>query len=238
LNQLAENRKNAKRTLELAFEELHAELERRKNILLAGIEESFHVQEHGLQTQKEKLENMIEAIHSSIKFTDKLLEAGNDAEVLLSKESVVERLNNLDQRNIEIKSVYNGVLEFDDEHKREELSAVISQIGLIGSQVTLSSSSGSSISLKSTGSRPEITSIGKLQFLIGEKGTTDGQFERPAGVCINQRGEIFVSDGSNDRIQIFDKEGRFLMKFGPSGSNTGNLMDLGPWHSIKKSFYM
>lgn len=68
-------------------------------------------------------------------------------------------------------------------------------------------------------------SIGKLQFCIngGGEGNGDGQFCRPWGVCCDNTGCIIIADRSNNRIQIFDKQGKFLRKFGSYGTRAGQF---------------
>ena len=57
----------------------------------------------------------------------------------------------------------------------------------------------------------------------GELG--DGQFNEPWGVAVNQKGEIYVADTWNGRIQKFDSEGRFLAKWGRYGHSPNQLGD-------------
>lgn len=47
----------------------------------------------------------------------------------------------------------------------------------------------------------------------GEKGTANGEFNEPTGIAISAN-EVFVSDGKNHRIQVFDLGGGFLRQFG------------------------
>jgi hypothetical protein len=59
-------------------------------------------------------------------------------------------------------------------------------------------------------------------------GTANGQFDRPAGICLNiALGHIVVADKDNHRVQIFDLFGRFLLKFGEKGSRAGQFCY--PW---------
>jgi sugar lactone lactonase YvrE len=44
----------------------------------------------------------------------------------------------------------------------------------------------------------------------GEPGTAPGQFRLPHGVWIDRRGRVLVADRENDRVQIFDQDGRLL----------------------------
>ena len=60
--------------------------------------------------------------------------------------------------------------------------------------------------------------------MFGEQGNEPGQFNNPTGVCYDQKNQrILVSDRNNNRIQIFDKQGRFLKLFGSEGSNNGQF---------------
>jgi DNA-binding beta-propeller fold protein YncE len=59
----------------------------------------------------------------------------------------------------------------------------------------------------------------------GREGTGDGQFKEPWGVAVSPDGSVFVSDTWNHRVQKFDAEGRFLMKWGGTeiGTETGRF---------------
>ena len=49
----------------------------------------------------------------------------------------------------------------------------------------------------------------------GTPGGKEGQFKNPWGVAVHyQTGNIFVADSSNNRVQVFDKDGKYLHKFG------------------------
>jgi uncharacterized repeat protein (TIGR01451 family) len=60
--------------------------------------------------------------------------------------------------------------------------------------------------------------------LWGSQGTGDGQFgSYPYGVAVDATGNVYVSDRGNDRIQKFDRQGNFLLKWGTSGSEPGQF---------------
>ncbi len=44
----------------------------------------------------------------------------------------------------------------------------------------------------------------------GEPGTAPGQFNLPHGVWIDRRGRVLVADRENDRVQVFDQNGKLL----------------------------
>jgi len=51
---------------------------------------------------------------------------------------------------------------------------------------------------------------GKHLFSWGEPGKAPGQFNLPHGVWIDRRGRLLVADRENDRVQIFDQDGKLL----------------------------
>ena len=55
-------------------------------------------------------------------------------------------------------------------------------------------------------------SSGNFLRKIGKKGNEDGQFLKPYGVCVDQHGNILVSDTESGRVQQFTIEGRFTGK--------------------------
>jgi DNA-binding beta-propeller fold protein YncE len=44
----------------------------------------------------------------------------------------------------------------------------------------------------------------------GEPGSGPGEFKLPHGIWIDRRGRVLVCDRENDRVQVFDQDGKFL----------------------------
>ena len=57
----------------------------------------------------------------------------------------------------------------------------------------------------------------------GIRGRGDGEFRWPLCLVIDGAGNVYVSESSNDRIQVFDPQGRFLRKWGITGSGDGEF---------------
>jgi streptogramin lyase len=51
---------------------------------------------------------------------------------------------------------------------------------------------------------------GKWLMSWGEYGDQPGQFNGPHSIAVDMRGNVYVADRSNHRIQVFDGQGRFL----------------------------
>ena len=53
---------------------------------------------------------------------------------------------------------------------------------------------------------------GKFLFQWGRPGSGPGEFNVPHAVVIDKTGRVYVADRENDRVQVFDEAGRFLMQ--------------------------
>ncbi|MBX2871800.1 MAG: hypothetical protein KTR30_06870 [Saprospiraceae bacterium] len=62
---------------------------------------------------------------------------------------------------------------------------------------------------------------GKLIKAWGEKGKEDGNFDNPHNIVLDHRGRVYVADRYNARIQVFDKDGKFLSKWENVGKPWG-----------------
>lgn len=55
-------------------------------------------------------------------------------------------------------------------------------------------------------------------------GPQDEPFNMPSDAAVGQDGELYVLDGVNNRVVVYDAEGSFLFKFGSRGSNAGQFL--------------
>jgi sugar lactone lactonase YvrE len=51
---------------------------------------------------------------------------------------------------------------------------------------------------------------GKLELSWGEPGSGPGQFNVPHSVAVDAAGRLLVADRENDRIQLFDRDGKYI----------------------------
>ena len=67
-------------------------------------------------------------------------------------------------------------------------------------------------------------SVGEEWFgEFGQYGSNPGQMVWPAGIAVDSRQRLYVSDEWNQRISVFDTEGALLDEFGEPGSGPGQL---------------
>jgi acetyl esterase/lipase/sugar lactone lactonase YvrE len=55
---------------------------------------------------------------------------------------------------------------------------------------------------------------GKYLLAWGKKGTGSGEFNLPHAIRLDAAGRVYVGDRENDRVQVFDANGKFLRQFG------------------------
>jgi DNA-binding beta-propeller fold protein YncE len=67
---------------------------------------------------------------------------------------------------------------------------------------------------------------GGLLKYRGKRGTGQGEFNTPHSVRVDSHQRVYVSDRENNRIQIFDSNGRFLRQWTHLGATQG--MDVSP----------
>lgn len=60
---------------------------------------------------------------------------------------------------------------------------------------------------------------------IGTTGTGTGQMQRPFGVALDAKGNVWIADRENNRVEEFDKTGAFVRQFGTSGTGNGQFSD-------------
>jgi len=66
----------------------------------------------------------------------------------------------------------------------------------------------------------------KLLRKIGTTGhkhelTTPGDFAKPSGIAVDGEGNLYVCDTLNDRVEVFDADGKFISTYGKNGDGPG-----------------
>jgi sugar lactone lactonase YvrE len=53
--------------------------------------------------------------------------------------------------------------------------------------------------------------------------TSPGDFARPTGLAVDPEGNLYVCDTLNDRIEVFDADGKFISTYGKNGDGPGDF---------------
>ena len=59
----------------------------------------------------------------------------------------------------------------------------------------------------------KFTAAGKYVSAWGRRGTGPSEFNTPHSIAVDSKGTVYVSDRENNRIQIFDPDGKFLRQW-------------------------
>jgi peptidylamidoglycolate lyase len=59
----------------------------------------------------------------------------------------------------------------------------------------------------------KFSATGKYLFEWGKKGNKEGEFNIPHGMSLDSTGNVYVADRENNRIQVFDPNGKFIGQF-------------------------
>ena len=66
---------------------------------------------------------------------------------------------------------------------------------------------------------------GKFLMQWGSHGTGPGQFEMPHSLAMDSQGRLFVADRGNNRVQIFDQNGKFIAAWSQFSRPSGVYVD-------------
>jgi sugar lactone lactonase YvrE len=66
---------------------------------------------------------------------------------------------------------------------------------------------------------------GKLIQTIGKPGSAPGEFNQVHALAFDKRGRLFVADRGNNRLQIFDRDGKFVAAWTQFGRPSAVFVD-------------
>src|SRR5262249_60710816 len=69
----------------------------------------------------------------------------------------------------------------------------------------------------------EFSSTGAEITQVGSEGSGNGQFRSPQGISLDEKGNLWVVDRGNNRVQELSPAGEYIAQFGSAGSGTGQF---------------
>lgn len=79
----------------------------------------------------------------------------------------------------------------------------------------------------------KFSASGQYLFEWGTKGSDPGEFHIPHGICLDEKGNVYVADRENKRVQVFDSIGKFIQQW--NGHGFGNMCSV-TYDSSSKHF--
>jgi DNA-binding beta-propeller fold protein YncE len=59
--------------------------------------------------------------------------------------------------------------------------------------------------------------------VVANRGVEPGEFRYPSFIAVGPNGALYVSDALNSRVQVFDRDGRFVQQMGRNGDGPGTF---------------
>ncbi|KAL1023491.1 hypothetical protein UPYG_G00041440 [Umbra pygmaea] len=112
LQQLTNQKGSIEGDIHTTFDELQKTLNVRKSVLLMELEVNYGLKQKVLQAQLDTLLQGQDGINSTCTFTEQALSHGTEAEVLLVKKQMSERLNELARQELPLQPGENDQLDF------------------------------------------------------------------------------------------------------------------------------
>ena len=179
--------------IETQFSELSKALTTRKNKLLKDLQEILYSYKRERTEQKQKLLEIEKGLNS-IK---------ENFQSLTLKEFQSGIMKNLEEKQ---KKVEN---ELKEKHISIKFDITLLEMINVFGKISVDTCNVSSL--------PVVQYTGKVRPVVsvGTKGGGRGEFSNPWGVVVEQRsGNIYVADQSNNRVEVFNGEARYLSEFG------------------------
>uniref|UniRef100_A0A8C6PQ78 Tripartite motif-containing protein 2 n=1 Tax=Nothobranchius furzeri TaxID=105023 RepID=A0A8C6PQ78_NOTFU len=214
LQQLTNRKSSVEDYIHSTFDELQKTLNVRKSVLLMELEVSYGLKQKVLQAQLDALLQGQEGINSSCNFTEQALSHGTDAEVLLVKKQMGERLIELANQELPLQPGENDQLDF-----RVETDGLKKSIHNLGSVTTTNAVAFETVA---TGEGLRHCVVGVPTSVTITTKDKDGGLCKMGNAIITA--EISSSDGSKGDGEIVDNEnGTFEFLFTVSEEGTFNL---------------
>ncbi|XP_040892592.1 tripartite motif-containing protein 2 isoform X2 [Toxotes jaculatrix] len=214
LQQLTNQKSSIEDDIHTTFDELQKTLNVRKSVLLMELEVNYGLKQKVLQAQLDTLLQGQEGINSSCNFTEQALSHGTEAEVLLVKKQMSERLIELASQELPLQPGENDQLDFIVE--TDGLKKSIHNLGTI---VTTNAVASESVA---TGEGLRHCVVGVPTSITITTKDKDGDLCKMGNAVITA--EISSPDGSKGEGDILDnKNGTYEYLFTAPKEGTFNL---------------
>ncbi|XP_002730807.2 uncharacterized protein LOC100376608 [Saccoglossus kowalevskii] len=190
-----------------------------------------------LAAHKDSLKSSLENLTDGFDFTEKALEHGSDLEILSIKDQVVDRLQGISkispqkdltlERLSQLYFIPNDALTDPVSYALGEIKYENRENGTTSdSQLTIQEMTKEQQELEKKQIERKAAEMRKtkLMYELNDSTHEGGEFDWPSGVASTEDGEyVVITDRDNDRIQIYNRDGKFECKFGSRGKRNGQF---------------
>ncbi|XP_077992701.1 uncharacterized protein LOC144446749 [Glandiceps talaboti] len=235
---LIANRGQAEYIISKTVEDFMLSIKKQEEELVKKLERICTSRLKHLAAHKDSLKSGLENLTDAFDFTEKALHHGSDAEILSIKDQVVDRLQGISQvspqqdvtleRLSHLYFIANENLQNPKQHPLGEIKYESRENGSASDTQSVSSqespTEAKEMDMKQTDQKVAETEKKKLVMELNDSTHEGGEFDWPSGVASTEDGEyLAVTDRDNDRIQIYNKDGKFECKFGSRGKRNGQF---------------
>ncbi|KAK5926301.1 hypothetical protein CgunFtcFv8_021884 [Champsocephalus gunnari] len=214
LQQLTNQKSSMEDNIHTTFDELQKTLNVRKSVLLMELEVNYGLKQKVLQAQLDTLLQGQDGINSSCNFTEQALSHGTEAEVLLVKKQMSERLVELASQELPLQPGENDQLDFIVE--TDGLKKSIHNMGTI---LTTNAVASGTVA---TGEGLRHCVVGVPTSITITTKDKDGELCKMGNAVITA--EMSSADGSKGEGEILDnKNGTYEYLFSAPKEGTFNL---------------
>ncbi|XP_003972341.1 tripartite motif-containing protein 2 [Takifugu rubripes] len=214
LQQLTSQKSSIENDIHATFDELQKTLNVRKSVLLMELEVSYGLKQKVLQAQLDTLLQGQEGIRSTCDFTEQALSRGTDAEVLLVKKQMSDRLMGLATQDLPLQPGENDQLDF-----LVETDGLKKSIHNLGTVVTTNAVASETVA---TGEGLRHCVMGVPTSITITTKDKDSELCKMGNAIITA--ELSSSDGSKGEGEILDnKNGTYEYLFTAPKEGTFNL---------------
>ena len=136
LDELQKNAENTKKSIQTHIAQLHRELDNRERELLKEVDEYWNRKKNDLDKQLKEIRSFDDAIFTSVQYAEELLAKGNPVEIMANRTMLLNRLDELNGKVIELENpIQNPFIEFNEGETRDALVAHIMQFGIIDPKI-------------------------------------------------------------------------------------------------------
>jgi len=181
--------------IDAVFDQIEKDIKERRVVLMKEFDQKIKIKLDRLAQQRKQLERDLECLENSVSVSRSIIKNATDYQLIAHLPLITDQLNRLkEDRRFNRPPVETDELDFV--HTFDDLSRWINSFGMV-------------------------VDSKRARVIVGRQGSDESEFKFPYGVTTDTECNIIVCDFNNHRLQMFDREGRFIRTIGSGGWEEG-----------------